>query len=765
MDDSVTVLADGRIELATPVALPDVLDMLIVGGGPAGTAAAFRAKELGLTAFVIEIDDVMKRIRDYDEEKPIKPDFGAGRQMGFPKAGDLIEQLHFFTDVKGRDLCRSWKQLYRDHSVPVQVGVELRGLEPDGEESWRAVVRNHRTESDGALRARHVVLALGAGMPRRLDVPGDVRAIGSRLAAAQRYVGAAACVIGGGVSAVEAVIAISAAKAAAADDTAVYWSHRGHQMPRVPQALEAAMAQATDVHQNVRVLPASVPREVAETDDGTVLRIQVGRRNAPGAPVETTQLEFEVGRVVACIGQEIDWTLLNGIGIYQVTGGPRSKKAIPLNALLESRQPNVHVIGDTLNIAYLECEDYDGDASAFTEVKHRGNIKASLIDGVKVAEVIAQRLAGKTEIRVELEFVGGSAPVTPAPSAGEATRLAPVVDPTLRVTPPPAPVAAGPPPAVLVRLIDREVEAEQYILYTDRETSIGRRECDICFGEDTRLADRHATVRPDGDGFVVRDESSRDGVFLHLTDGSGRAVAPGTIGRVGAQWVVFGTTDDPLLLVHHDARGRRVGQHRLRDGTQILGRAAPDITLTATDMSLSRRHASVVVSGGTVYVRDLNSANGTFLKVDAAARLAEGDILRLGHQTLRFGLVEAMVRSEVLAVDTGRLRRPQAARAGSAPAEGLVVVFQNRGQTCGFKPGQTLCDVAETSGVAMKADCHKGICGSDPVRILSGQEHLDPMTDEERDTLEDICAVDMATHRLACRARPTGPVVVEIVDQ
>ena len=292
-----------------------------------------------------------------------------------------------------------------------------------------------------------------------------------------------------------------------------------------------------------------------------------------------------------------------------MTGGPRSKKAIPLNAVLESRRPNVHVIGDTLNIAYLECEDYDGDAAAFTEVKHRGNIKASLTDGVTVAEVIAQRLAGKTEIRVEREFVGGNAPS-------------------------PAPVVAGPPAAVLVRLIDREVEAEQYILFADRETSIGRRECDICFTEDTRLADRHATVRPDGAGFVVRDESSRDGMFLHLTDGSGRAVAPGTIGRVGAQWVVFGTTHDPLLLVHHDARGRRVGQHRLRDGTQILGRAAPDITLTATDLSLSRRHASVVVSGGTVYVRDLNSANGTFLKVDAPARLAEGDILRLGHQTL-----------------------------------------------------------------------------------------------------------------------------------
>ena len=124
-----------------------------------------------------------------------------------------------------------------------------------------------------------------------------------------------------------------------------------------------------------------------------------------------------------------------------------------------------------------------------------------------------------------------------------------------------------------------------------------------------------------------------------------------------------------------------------------------------------------------------------------------------------------MVNSEVLAVDTGRFRRSQAARAGSAHAEEHVVVFRNRGQTCGFKPGQTLCDAAESGGVAMKADCHQDICGSDPVRIVSGQEHLDPMTDEERDTLEDICAVDPATRRLACRARPTGPVVAEIVDQ
>ena len=753
MSGGVHVTPDGMLTMAEPVALPDPLDLLIVGGGPAGTAAAFRAKELGITALVIEIDDLMKRIRDYDQSKPIKPDFGAGRQMGFPKGGDLVDQLHFFADINGVELCERWKRLYHEHSVPARIGVELLGLEPGDDGSWRAIARSHRTEQEIVYRARHVVLALGAGMPRRLDVPGDVRAIATRLAGADRYVGAPACVIGGGVSAIEAVIAISAAKAEAGDSTAVYWSHRGDQMPRVPQALEASLAEARDVRANVRLLPTSNAREVCERGDAKVLQIEAGRQEHQDAPVETRLVEFAAQQVVACIGQEIDWSLINGIGIFQVTGGPRSKKAIPLNALLESRVPNVYVIGDTLNIAYLECEDFDGDASAFGEVKHRGNIKASLTDGVKVAEVIAQRLAGRSEIRVELEFVGGTDPTPPSPAGSGETTIGVASAPL----PPPA---EGPPPAVLVRMLDQGVEAEQFVLYPDRSSTIGRGACDIRFAADTRLESHHASVVPDDDGYQIRDEGAADGVFLQLTEGSSRVVPPGTIARVGAQWLVFGTSTDPLLLAHHDAQGKRVGQHRLREGTQVLGRAAPDITLSATDMSLSRRHASVVVTGELVLVRDLNSANGTFLKVAGSARLAEGDIVRAGHQVLRFGLIGAMVSSEVVALDAGPHQR-----SASPVAEGDVVVFQNRGQTCPFRPGQTICDVAEGAGVTLKADCHKGICGSDPVRILSGAEHLDPMTDEERDTLEDICAVDPDHHRLACRARPTGPVVVDIVDQ
>ena len=411
------VLPDGRIKLETEVALPDVLDVLIAGGGPAGTATAFRARELKLSALVIELDDVLKRIRDYDARKPIKPDFGAAQQMEFPQGGMIVECLRFFTDIKGDDLCRDWKGLYRRFSVPVQVGVELVGLEPDDADIWRVRVRNHRTETDDVLRARHVVLALGAGMPRRLDVPGNVRAIAHRLSDATRYVGGPACVIGSGVSAVEAILAISGAKAASADETAVYWSHRGTGMAKAPQALVAALEYAISVNRNVQLLSGSEAREIADTDEGTVLRLQVARAGEAGRPAETSLLEFDVARVIACIGQEIDWSLINGIGIHPVAGGSRPRKAIPLNALMESRQPNVYVIGDTLNTAYFECDDFAGDSAKFREVKHRGNIKASLNDGVKVAEVIAQRLAGRTEFRVDTTFARVDSSASPAPPA------------------------------------------------------------------------------------------------------------------------------------------------------------------------------------------------------------------------------------------------------------------------------------------------------------------------------------------------------------
>ena len=205
----------------------------------------------------------------------------------------------------------------------------------------------------------------------------------------------------------------------------------------------------------------------------------------------------------------------------------------------------------------------------------------------------------------------------------------------------------------------------------------------------------------------------------------------------------------------------------MREGTQLIGRAAPDIELARDDTRLSRRHVSVVVTGTQVFVRDLNSVNGIYLKVADTLLLEEGDIVRVGHQSLRFGPLDRPFHSLVFSTRVG-IARPLARSApvedGAAVAGERVVTFRNRRQSCPFTEGQTLCEVAETNSVEITADCHAGICGSDPVRIVSGEAHVNPMSDAERGTLEDICGVEPGAHRLACMTRPTGPVVVEIVD-
>jgi hypothetical protein len=93
----------------------------------------------------------------------------------------------------------------------------------------------------------------------------------------------------------------------------------------------------------------------------------------------------------------------------------------------------------------------------------------------------------------------------------------------------------------------------------------------------------------------------------------------------------------------------------------------------------------------------------------------------------------------------------------------MNVVIKNVGKSLPFASGQTLCEIAEKNGVKIVAECHAGICGSDPVKILTGKENLNPMGAEEKGTLEDICGVSPDECRLACMARPKGAVEIEIL--
>jgi pSer/pThr/pTyr-binding forkhead associated (FHA) protein/ferredoxin len=559
---------------------------------------------------------------------------------------------------------------------------------------------------------------------------------------------------------------------------------------------------------------------VLDIAEESYLSVRTNRVISAGCPPETTQLEFKKSFCIACIGEDIPEGLLTKIGVPLVTGGAANKKRIVVSPLLETRQPNVYLAGDVLSPAYFETTEFD-DSSTFKEVKRRGNIKAAMRDGVLIAEVIDQKLAGKTLIEVHLEFEEGG-------DVGLAEAAAPAAEPA--VSPP---VAAVPPAQDsarqvalptsygdatvmaprrrpshyrLVAILQSGVEANEYSIKTDGPTSIGRQGADVSFPEDLQLSDIHASIIPGPEGYRVKDEGSAEGVYVRPVEGRLVSVDPGAIIRVGRQWLVAG--DDPTRprLMHYNENGQLMGHHELKQGTTIIGRQSPDVTIAPEDSSISRRHFATIVQGVNLSIKDLGSGNGTYIKVGRPMLLQHGDQLHLGRQVLQFS-DETLTASPAdnVAVQTAYGRpikaepaqpvaakpaaakpapappapppkvaapapAPAAAAAPAAPAAAPAtgepsVMFESLKRQVACTKGQTICEAAEHAGIKMDADCHAGVCGMDPVKVISGAEHLGPLSSTEKGTLEDLCSLEPGPYRLACMARVSGAVVVDIVKQ
>ena len=775
-----------------PVAADGPVDLLVVGGGPAGTAAAFRARELGLSVLVVDFDDLMKRIRDYSKDKLILPSFGGGDRVAFPKGGDAIAALRF-DPIDKDDMCRRWKALYADHGVSYAVGVELLGIDGEAtdarnEAGFSVRLFDHREHAETGVQARAVALALGRGVPRRFDIPGNTEGIALRLENAGEYVGRPACVVGGGTSAAEAVIAISNAKAAADDPTAVYWSYRGDRMPRVSQALADVFFAAYVGNGNIRYFPRSEPAAVVTGDDHQeYLSLRVDRRELVGRPNETTHLEFPKQCCIACIGEDLPEALLGSLGISRVEGGPKGRRRMVASPILESCRRNVFVLGDLLSQAYFECDDFAADPAGFREVRHRGNIKTALRDGVLVAEAVAQRLQGVDQPRVTVEDAeqiaaeDGLAVATAETIHGAEEEPAATAGATSDRG-----EGQGATGATVLRVTPGGETEELRTFRPGTTVRIGSdSSADLGF-DDGLVAEHHADLEIEPDGTVVlRDAGSASGTYLRLRPGLRTVLEEGDLLQVGRQFLQLGAQQQ---LVHYDARGQVVGRYPIDDHWSVLGRDAPDVVLDAGDRSLSRRHLALAVVEGEVEVKDLRSANGTFLRLRRGARLEHGSRFRIGQQQLALQIGEALVdlalhqpaRPGTLSgvrpaaaapraaatAPASSLSTPQptAPEASPAAGDGPSVTFRPDGRTLPIAEGQSICDLAEQHGIRLKAECHAGICGSDPIRILEGAEHLVALGDQEAETLEDVCELEPGPCRLACMARVTGPVVVEVVE-
>jgi thioredoxin reductase (NADPH) len=182
---------------ARGIASSGILDVLIVGAGPAGLSAGLTAMSRGMHYVVLEQGKIGGSILRYPRAKVV---------LTSPVELPLWGRLRF-TEATKEQLLATWKQIIQSTGLEVRIDEKMLDIRPiDG--MFRV-----RSNNDEYL-ARSVILAMGRrGIPRRLNVPGeDLPKVVYELIDASSFANMDLLVVGGGDSAVEAAIALATQK-------------------------------------------------------------------------------------------------------------------------------------------------------------------------------------------------------------------------------------------------------------------------------------------------------------------------------------------------------------------------------------------------------------------------------------------------------------------------------------------------------------------------------------------------------------------------
>jgi len=238
---------------------PDVLDVVIVGAGPAGIAASLRAIQHKLKYITLERDEIGGTVAKYPRQKLVMTS-----PVEFPMYGKFKK-----TELSKENLLAFWDKVLHRADFKVRTGQRVDDIKK-GEDGIFTVITQ-----DTQYRAYAVVLALGrTGTPRKLGVKGeDLPKVMYRLIEADHYVNKRILVVGGGDSAVEAAMGL-----AHQIGNKVTLSYRQSQFSRIKERNSQRVAEAMKSGK-VEVLFNSNPIEFKE--EAVIIDVQGQQREIP----------------------------------------------------------------------------------------------------------------------------------------------------------------------------------------------------------------------------------------------------------------------------------------------------------------------------------------------------------------------------------------------------------------------------------------------------------------------------------------------------
>src|ERR1700752_1280067 len=202
-----------------------LLDLVIVGAGPAGFAASLTAKAKGMRYVTLEQESLGGAVFQYPRGKLV---------MTAPATVPLLGKVNFRQTSK-EALLQFWQEAERKTDIRINYRERVEDITRTGD--------GFTVKSDKATyQARSVLLAIGRrGTPRKLGVPGEELPKGVyRLIDPEQYTGQQVLVVGGGDSALEA-----AASIAEAVGGGVVLSYRGAEFDRAKARNRGRIESAT----------------------------------------------------------------------------------------------------------------------------------------------------------------------------------------------------------------------------------------------------------------------------------------------------------------------------------------------------------------------------------------------------------------------------------------------------------------------------------------------------------------------------------------
>jgi pSer/pThr/pTyr-binding forkhead associated (FHA) protein len=210
--------------------------------------------------------------------------------------------------------------------------------------------------------------------------------------------------------------------------------------------------------------------------------------------------------------------------------------------------------------------------------------------------------------------------------------------------------------AKLILIRGEGVEGLSYQL--NAEQHIVGRNGQLVFPDDPYVSPKHANLFYRGGKLVVRDEGSVNGVFIRVRgtvplEQGDHFLAGEQLFRVETQ---IKASDGPAPDgTYFYSSPKHQSPFRI---TQILQGGAPGMVVCArqtglqigreggdlnfpTDLYMSASHCKLEDSGGRVTLTDLNSRNGTYMRLKAEKELAHGDYLFIGRKLLRVEITAA----------------------------------------------------------------------------------------------------------------------------